>query len=94
MRDHAIANLEIAWSANGADDASRFHAQRHRGPYPKVPVTSPHEVVPMTDAGDMNVDEQLSRPWIGGLSQLEELDWTVERFDPRSIHGGQVRCRP
>ena len=63
MRNDAVANLELAVSANSTDDTSRFHAQSHWRSYAEVPITSPCDLVPMTDAGDMNVDDQLSSIW-------------------------------
>lgn len=92
MCDHSGTSVEMVVSANSADDASRFHAQRHWRPYTEVPLASPRELIPMADAGDMNINDQFFRLWITGRIQFEARDRIREGLDPRGVHANKLEA--
>jgi hypothetical protein len=83
MRDHLVACVNVGHAgADRHDRPGRLRPERHRSRATDLPAADPDELVPVTDAGGGDVDQDLVRSGRRRLVDLEDLDGLAERGDP------------
>jgi len=88
VAQHLIVHTESARvGANGFDDPGSLDAERQRRARANVPTAGANDVVPVTNPGAANVDEDLVGCQRSRLVHFERLHFAAERADPRYKHG-------
>ena len=87
MGQDLIAGFESgSCSADLAYGAGRLHAESHRRRDSDIPATGANEVIPVGDAGCVNLHQYLVRLQARQLRQVNKLDPASNLKDPRPFH--------